>query len=183
MNHPVIQELMDEHQGILRMLRILESVCKRLDAGRGVPAADPAAMVEFLQVFADRCHHAKEEGHLFPAMVAAGFPESAGPIPVMLADHDRGRAFVRGMADALQGKDGPAAPAFRGSARGYIELLRDHIRREDEVLYPMAVARVPAAALDGLVEAFEKVESEIVGEGRHAAYHRLLDELERAYAA
>lgn len=186
MNHPVIQQLMDEHQGILRMLRILDSVCGRLDAGREVPADDLAGMVEFLQVFADRCHHAKEEGHLFPTMVAAGFPGTSGPIPVMLAEHDRARAFVRGMAAAIEAwkkQGGPVPAAFGANARGYIDLLRDHIRKEDEILYPMAMDRVPEAALDGLDAAFEKVETEIVGAGKHEAFHHLLDELERAYAA
>ena len=186
MNHPVIQELMNEHQGILRMLRILESACGRLDAGAEPAAGDLAAMVEFLQVFADRCHHAKEEGHLFPAMVAAGFPETAGPIPVMLADHDRGRAFVSAMAaslETLKRQGGPVPAAFGASARGYIDLLREHIRKEDEILYPMAMDRVPGEALDALGGAFERVETEIVGAGKHEAFHRLLDELARTYAA
>jgi hemerythrin-like domain-containing protein len=36
-------------------------------------------MMEFLSVFADTCHHGKEEDFLFPGLEAAGIPNEGGP--------------------------------------------------------------------------------------------------------
>ena len=59
------------------------------------------AFIGFLKEFADKCHHGKEEGLLFPAMVAAGIPDKGGPIGVMLAEHTQGRQFIRDMEESL----------------------------------------------------------------------------------
>jgi len=68
------EQLKEEHKGIILMLRVLEQMCDRLDAGEPVDLDHLERSVEFLKVFADTCHHAKEEELLFPAMEQAGIP-------------------------------------------------------------------------------------------------------------
>ena len=92
------QQLKDEHEGILLMLRILDKIAAKIEAKGSVDPHHLERIVEFLQVFADRCHHGKEEDLLFPEMEKAGIPREKGPIGVMLMEHDQGRAYVRGMA-------------------------------------------------------------------------------------
>lgn len=178
------EDLVAEHGGVLRMLAILEEVAARLEAGRRVPAEQLNAMVEFLQVFADRCHHAKEEGVLFPAMEAAGIPRQGGPLGVMFAEHVTARAHVRALADSAAGAargDRAAAATFAEHARAYAALLRAHIDKEDHVLYPMADRVLNEKKQDALAEEFEQIERDVIGPGRHEAFHHLLDELEAEY--
>lgn len=178
------EELVTEHGAIKRMLRIIDEVSRRLDAGEPVATEDLEGIVEFIRVFADKCHHAKEEGHLFPAMVQRGVPAESGPIGVMLYEHDLGREHVRAMGEALAGAargERAAAQAFSEHARGYAGLLRDHIAKEDSILYPMAERVLDSAEDDRLFEAFERVETDVVGQGRHEEFHRMLDRLEETY--
>lgn len=56
---------------------------------------------EFLKVFADKCHHAKEEDVLFPEMEKAGVLRKGGPIGVMLAEHAQGREYVKNIGDGI----------------------------------------------------------------------------------
>lgn len=178
------EDLVAEHAGIKRMLAVLEQVAARLDAGHGIPAGRLSAMVEFLQVFADRCHHAKEEGVLFPAMEAAGVPRQGGPIGVMLAEHVTARAHVQAMAESAASAGGgerPAGATFAAHARAYAVLLRSHIDKEDHVLYPMADRVLGEKREAELAEEFERIERDVIGPGRHEAFHHLLDELEAEY--
>lgn len=62
----------------------------RLDKGSPHAAEDLRGFIGFLKEFADRCHHGREEGILFPALVNAGIPEQSGPIGVMLAEYVEG---------------------------------------------------------------------------------------------
>jgi hemerythrin-like domain-containing protein len=180
------EELSHEHQAIVKMIQILGVMSDRLDAGTAVDPADLEGSVDFIRVFADRCHHAKEEGHLFPEMEKAGIPRERGPIGVMLADHVEGRKHVAAMAGAIPGirkGDRAAAAAFAAGARGYGQLLTGHIFKEDQILYPMADARLTSEQQSRLESCFADVEKNIVGEGKHEEFHRLLERLEETYLA
>lgn len=180
------KDLKDEHGGIKVMLAILGKVCDRLEAGKGVDPKHLEEILEFLRVFVDKCHHAKEEDHLFPAMEKAGIPKEGGPIGMMLLEHRAGRDFVRAMtlaSEAMAKGDRGAAKRFAANARSYSDLLLQHIEKEDNILYPMAEARLPADADGALAAEFEKVEEERVGHGRHEEFHRMMDRLKSIYGA
>jgi hemerythrin-like domain-containing protein len=178
------EELKAEHRVIERMLDVLLAAAAKLEAGEAVPPEHLNQSVDFIRTFADRCHHGKEEDLLFTAMEEAGFPKETGPIAVMLAEHDQGRAFVREMAAAAEAYadgDADAGRTFARNASGYAALLADHIAKEDNILYEMADQRLPAEKQRELAAAFERVERERIGPGQHEAYHRLVDELSREY--
>ena len=180
------EELKQEHQAILRMIAVLRGVSTRLETGTGPSTrGDLPQIVDFIRIFADKCHHGKEEDLLFPAMEAAGIPRQGGPIGVMLAEHAVGREFVAGMAaaaEAYRGGDAQAGGTFAEKAVGYGNLLTPHIGKEDNILYPMADARLTEDQQRALMEGFERVERKVIGAGRHEAFHALLDRLEMTYA-
>jgi len=180
------EELSHEHQAILLMIRILEKMSDRLRSGEKVDPLHLERAVDFIKIFADKCHHGKEEDLLFPAMEEAGIPRDGGPLGVMLHEHTEGRAYVKAMTEALAGikkGDRRSATLFAENARDYGSLLSQHIFKEDHVLYPMADKRLSAAKQDELEAGFARVERDIVGEGKHEEYHRLLEELESVYLA
>lgn len=166
-----IQTLMDEHLVILEALSALDTYTDRLAAGEA-PSSDLGDFVEFIRKFADGLHHRKEEDMLFSRMVENGFPRQGGPIAVMLMEHDEGRRLTGAMAALTQKQGLLDAEELRGlnaAARGYTALLRQHIYKEDNVLYPMAKMHLPAAVMSALGEEFEKFEAGVASER-----HRLL---------
>ena len=151
--------LREEHRVILRALGVLEAAAARLAGGRLLPEGWWPEIIGLLRTFADKNHHAKEETSLFPAMVKAGVPSVGGPIEVMLEEHQRGRALVRAMETGE-----PAARAAK--AREYVTLLREHIDKENGVLFPLADAVLDEAAQRALQREFDAVEAE---QGRDAS--------------
>src|SRR5512139_1069947 len=113
--------LIHEHELILRGVAVLERMARRANAGQDVPAGDARSIIEFIRKFADGCHHAKEEGVLFPAMIAAGIPPQGGPVAVMLSEHEQGRAAVKSMDQAVAGFGSrpDAHAAFASAAFAY----------------------------------------------------------------
>jgi hemerythrin-like domain-containing protein len=175
------EDLMAEHRGIERMLAVADAAATRLSNDKTVPPPMFLDIVDFLRNFADKCHHGKEETELFPAMERAGIPRQGGPIGVMLMEHDQGRAFIRQMAAAaelLANGDGTAAEALAEAIRGYTTLLRGHIKKEDSILFPMADAAIPAHEQPRLAQAFDEIESKVMGPGVHERYHAMLDAME-----
>lgn len=174
------QILVAEHELILQAL---EALGKRLDRmGDDPMPADRVYIekaVEFLRGFADKCHHGKEEDLLFTKMAARGFPTQGGPIAVMLSEHQAGRAFIRGIADGAAGigSDPRAGKTIRRNGLGYIELLRNHIAKENQVLFPMADRALSAEDQRDLAHAFERFETQETGAGVHERMLGLLQEL------
>jgi len=173
---------MEDHRVIERGLAILEAACDKVEAGEEVPVAVFRQMIDFIRTFADRCHHGKEEDILFTSMEQAGMPRQAGPLGVMLTEHEEGRGYVRGMDEATTrveaGETAAWAEVVR-NARAYAALLRQHIFKEDNVLYPLAHQVLPAERMAEMLDEFEQAEKERVGAGVHQRYHALLEELER----
>ncbi len=174
-----IDDLMHEHEAILSALQILERFEQRLATGQPTDTADLRAFLGFLKEFADTCHHGKEEGILFPALVAAGMPAQGGPVAVMLDEHAQGRRWIAQMEASLA----PAldAPRFLEAARGYRELLHVHIRKENEVLFPMAERLLAPGQWAEIFERFEAHESQVIGQGRHEQLHAVLKGLRAKY--
>lgn len=156
-----IDVLMQEHRVIERVLDALETAAAHLARGEAVPARFFLDTADFAAGFADGCHHRKEEGVLFPTMKQHGAPPAGGAIEVMLDEHEQGRSYVRQLREAARELDAGDATAARrvvGAARGYAALLRDHIGKEDEMLFPLASELIPAGAQDEVIDAFERVE-------------------------
>jgi hemerythrin-like domain-containing protein len=172
--------LRTEHEAILKMLEAAEEVALQL--GRNVTVAPEtlAGLQEFLRLFADRCHHGKEEDLLFPLLEQKGLPRAGGPIGVMLLEHEQGRALIRQMVEASEAYAAGQTDAGRlwaGAARGYVELLRSHIMKENNILFMMAERLLSDAEQESLSEAFERVEEEKLGPGTHERLHLLMDKL------
>lgn len=175
------EELRTEHRAIERMLAVLEEAARRLEEGQRPPADLFRRAVDFVRNFADRCHHGKEEQNLFPRLEAAGVPRAGGPLGVMLHEHDLGREHVgaiAGAVDAYEAGDASAASTIARHALAYVQLLRQHIDKEDNVLFPMADSVLSPQDQRELEAAFQRVEREVMGLGVHERYHRLLEELE-----
>jgi len=174
--------LMSEHRVIERVIASLEEAASRVSAGQAVRPGFFVDAADFIKGFADGCHHKKEEGVLFTTMSACGVPVEGGPIGVMLSDHEQGRVYTRGMrqaAQVLESGDPSAREELVTNARGYASLLRNHILKEDHVLFPMANKVIPIDQQDDVYEGFERVEHEETGEGVHEKYLALAEKLEK----
>ena len=162
------------------MLDCLEKIAQNCAAEGRLDRTSAEQALDFFCNFADRCHHGKEETHLFPAMEAKGFPRQGGPTGVMFADHEQGRAHIRGMAQAVDGAvagEREAVSRFVTHAHGYVGLLREHIEKEDHCLFTMANQALNEEDQQTLLAAFEHVEHEHMGLGTHEKYLHIADEL------
>lgn len=172
--------LKHEHQAILIVIAAAENEARAIAETGKMHVDKVRQMADFLTNFVDRCHHSKEEKHLFAAMHAHGMPMDSGPLAVMLREHEQGRVHVRAIAAAV-GETGIPAGASARKVRdelfAYAALLRSHIDKEDNVLYPMADRLLTANEQNALTQAFERIESEEMGAGVHEKYHAWIQTL------
>jgi hemerythrin-like domain-containing protein len=176
---------MQEHRLIERALDAMEGWITTL--GPGSESDDKAELgrfVSFIRGFADAYHHGKEEDILFVAMVEHGFPRQTGPIAVMLHEHDLGRSLVS-VLDGLAQQSGTWSEEDQGTlartARKFSSLLRQHIQKEDMLLYPMADARLPEPVKEEMSRRFQAFEEQQTSNGEQQRLRALADSLIEAH--
>ena len=171
--------LVEEHNVILKVLECTEKMVAQATESGMLDALAANSAIDFFRNFADRCHHAKEEDRLFIAMEEHGFPRQGGPTGVMFDEHVQGRALVSGMAGTVAqaaAGDRRAIQTFAEHAGNFIELLRNHIAKENNVLFPMAEQSLGGAELETMLADFKRIEADAGGQ-RHAKYLEVAKEL------
>ena len=170
-----------EHQVILRVIDVLKRLVERSERGEGFESDAFSRCVEFFRFFADACHHAKEEDLLFPMLESRGVPREGGPIGVMLYEHQLARGYTREMGEALQANhrgEPEAQQQFHTAAREYIELLTNHISKEDNILFTMGDSMMTDDDQTTLCSKFCEVGCQAFGGKKREELARIADELE-----
>ena len=158
-----IQLLMDEHRVIEGAIDALEAYAKAAQGDTPPAREDLGTLVRFIREFADAHHHGKEEDILFAAMAEAGMPKDVGPLGVMLHEHVEGRGYTKSLGELAEGEgafDEEETGQLVWAARSYANLLRAHIQKEDQVLYPMADQMLPEPTWKAIEAQFVTFEGE-----------------------
>ena len=173
--------LMTEHRVIERVVNTLETAANYLQQGGDVRPGFFVEAADFIKNFADGSHHKKEEGVLFPAFAEKGIPVDGGPVGVMLSEHEQGRAYTLAMhAAALKLTDEPSArKTVIENALGYAALLKQHIMKEERILFPLADRVIPLEKQKRVQEDFEHIDNNEISSGVQAKYLALASALEQ----
>lgn len=172
--------LQSEHRVIEQVLSCLEKMTDQALAEGRLEGQSASEALEFLKVFADGCHHHKEEDLLFPLLEAKGFPRQGGPTGVMLHEHEEGRKYIAAMQASLLGAaqgHQPELCRFVAHARAYVELLRQHIFKENHRLFPMADLVCSFDDDARMLQQFAHVEEHDLEQGTHEKYLQLANRL------
>ena len=150
---PPMKKLVDEHVLIKKWVAFIPEVLKDLDVVREQDRRLISEGIEFIRFYADKYHHAKEEEILFKY-----FDENLDILKVMLEDHKQARSHVQAMIEALDKNDN-AAIAEHLTAYG--ELLSEHIKKEDDILYPWMDKNLTMTQIGRLFSEFDEADKEI----------------------
>jgi hemerythrin-like domain-containing protein len=174
------QNLENDHVQILRLIEVMERITES-----GDPDVEHLeSIVKVIREFADGLHHAKEEQLLFPLMVQKGFSNQTGPVAVMLHDHVEGRNFVKEIIENIslykQGESS-ALKVIYSNMLGYADLLKNHIAKENTVLFRLADKAFTTAEQESLLHDFTKIENNQGTGHSKADYTLLIDNLASIY--
>ncbi|MEE4241038.1 MAG: hemerythrin domain-containing protein [Desulfopila sp.] len=142
-----MQLLVDEHMLIKRWLALVPQLLDNLEVTSAEGAEIFRGGTDFIRSFADRLHHGKEEDILFTY-----FNDEEAIFQVIYEDHRTARNHVKLMMAAIEAKD---SKSFRDNLTAYAALLTEHIKKEDEILFPWLDRRLTTSELLELDKKFE----------------------------
>lgn len=153
--------LREEHQGVLQKLDALEKVISHLDE-KEVISAKLRELASFLKTDL-WVHFTKEEEALFPE-IEKFVPREGGPTGMMLIEHEDLRntnaEFQPAVDVYLRDSDNLEAKGMiRGHGSHFIEVLRQHIDKENNILFMMADMHLDQTQIDKVVKLFHEIEN------------------------
>jgi len=149
---PAMEKLVSEHVLIKRLVAMIPEFIDNLDVASEQGRQLIVDGIDFIRSYADKYHHAKEEEILFKY-----FDENLDIIKAMYEDHEKARARVRAMLKALAKKD---KEAISKQLSAYQELLTEHIKKEDEILYPWMDRNLSITQIGELFSKFNEKDKE-----------------------
>ncbi len=181
-----IEIMTEEHDNILRMLKVVREACCRILQGEKPEDEDFRSMIDFVRAYADRHHHGKEEQILFQDMLDhLGAMGQKLITHGMLVEHDMGRLYMSELEEALnrykKGQRVSDLLDILSAANEYTHLLERHIEKENQVVYPFAERSLSAEIMEEADKRVREFEEKAGEQGVQTRYLALLSRLEEKY--
>ncbi|MGF7184343.1 hemerythrin-like domain-containing protein [Desulfitispora alkaliphila] len=158
-----IQILVDEHVHIKKVLKAIRKHCLDVVEGKRVDPELLRDVIDFVRNYADKYHHQKEEDYLFNKIEQVeNYQKNTGPIVGMLLEHDLGRSYISNLEEAIKKHETGFKDAkldIVANAIAYVNLLTDHIHKEDNVIYQMGEKVLDKEILQSLEQTFTEIEA------------------------
>lgn len=152
-----IDMLLGEHRTILQVVDEVERESRRLEAAAVIRDAFWQDLLHFADEFDGNLHHHKEERLLFPALERAGLSPQTGPTAVLRDEHLRIHFWRSRIEQALVARDRARLTA---AAASYVDLVRSHVLKENQILFPLARKLLAPTALLVLRREFQLLAAE-----------------------
>jgi hemerythrin-like domain-containing protein len=130
----------DEHRALAAVLHGLLYLNEQVrNAGQKPDFPLLRAMLDYIVAFPDRLHHPKEDEYVY-RVLREREPGAAATLDELRDDHRRGPDVTRTMADALEAyrRDANAFEAFADAVSRYADFQWAHMRKEEDVILPIA---------------------------------------------
>ena len=163
--------MVEEHVLIKRWVALIPEMIKELEVESEEGRQLILDGVDFIRSYADKYHHAKEEEILFKY-----FDEDLDILKVMHEDHKQARSHVKAILEALDRKD-KAAIAKHFNAYG--DLLNEHIKKEDQILYPWMDKSLSVTQIGELFSKFNEADEQIGSSS--AKYEAFINKFEKKF--
>lgn len=145
-----LESLIGEHRMIARLIAALAEYAERTRREAFVERDDLAHFARVFQDFADGIHHEKEENILLPMLTRGGATWNHGVLAEVRREHRQERYLIEVLCHASQRVGAWTKEDRRRIASTAIELVefqREHLKKENEGLFPEVPRLLDSAAL------------------------------------
>lgn len=155
-------DLIQEHKTILHALELLQKIQEKENLTTETQLTYYGELAYFLEIFADKCHHGKEENNMYHTLAPLGDEREKALIITLIEEHVEARALVRRIRGAAEAGDLSGAAK---AAEEYSILLLEHIHRENEEMFPATEYRISEKQQEVMYQHFLQVEERTLGGG------------------
>jgi hemerythrin-like domain-containing protein len=171
-----LRVIRDEHRSLAAVLHGMRYVISDIRERNVEPHfALLRAMVYYIDAFPERFHHPKEDKYLF-RLLALRYPQASPTLDRLHAEHRDGAEKIRTLEQALtRYQEGGADEfaRFADAVENYAKFHWEHMRVEEDEVFPLAERYLTADDWKLVDEAFLGHSDPMLGAHARTAYHEL----------
>ena len=174
-----IEMLSAEHALIRRQLALLAEASNRVQRARSVPMAFFEKCARFARDFSDGYHHFKEEHILFLFLAQKTDEAVQAELDHLRRQWEQSQRIMSDVVDLAEGylsDEGSHRMKLLESLASYGSLIDQHLRTEDDVIFPLVRQTLSPEEMDEMRERFN-AERYHAGWNVFECFQRLVDEM------
>lgn len=177
------ENLTKEHKDIIELLNIMNKIADKIKSKDVFYTSDVEEIIDFLKFFIEKSHHGKEE-IFYPELKFAGIPIELESLSIMMYEHTLAKNYLKDIYSCVE--NCKIGNSFSGelladSLKNYVVLIKNHIQKEEEIIFPLADKELSQEKQTDIYRQFENIEKKIISHGFQEHYHKLLKNLKIKY--
>lgn len=174
-----LDNLISDHNLIEKALILFEKeIAKKEMANKEILQS----LISFIDEYGETYHNQKEEQFYFPLLLQKGLPPM-GPVNVMLMEHQNERELISEIKNLINKFENENIfdENLNNLIRDFCELTKNHIWKENDILYPMGAKLLDENDNKFLIDNFEKLSQEKYGQDPYKRFSIMLDSFEKKH--
>jgi len=155
----------EEHRTMWAVLLGMECLVGEIRRGKRVDPQVFHAMLYYIDTFSERIHHPREDRFLFETVRRRSLGAEQ-LITELEKEHAIGEVSLRRLAQSLNRYEEGGEkefPAFEAEVKAFVQRYDEHMRKEEERLFPLALELLKPADWERIDRAFEKNRDPLAG--------------------
>ncbi len=171
-------DIQSDHVAMSIILDAMEKRANEILENGNVDYFRIGQILDFLHNYTDNLHYEKEERILFPAVMDVTKPWISKTINNLIHEHAVAREYIKEidklLYECLAG-DSAALQKLGSVMLSYVELEKNHIKVEDDVVMPLFKRLQESNKLDEFKFEFKQLPVEKIDHLKYLEYYRLIN--------
>lgn len=170
--------LMMEHRLIERMISSIDKETKNIEKSGKVDQSFVAVAIDFIQWYADRTHHGKEEDILFRDLSRKKLSDNDNiMMSELIQEHMLGRTTMTDLVEstsAYQNGDKAALALITQCLRKFVDFYPKHIEKEEKIFFPSSMKYFSEPEQQSMLAEFREFDGKMI-HGKYASVMELIE--------
>lgn len=171
--------LMIEHRLIERIIKLMDKELQNILRSNKANIDFINVAIDFIKIYADRCHHGKEENILFRDLTKKPLSiEHKRIMNELIKEHILARGIVKKLIEAkdkYKEGDNQALKAVVENIGILVKFYPEHIEKEDKHFFIPVMAYFSSEEKEAMLKEFWEFDKRLI----HEKYGKIIDELEK----
>ena len=178
------ENLINEHKKINELLDIMSKIALKIKSKDVFYPNDVEEVVKYLINIIENSHHGKEDDVFYPELISSGIPKETAPLSIINYEHLISVNYLKDISSCVEnckiGNDF-SGELLADSLTNYVIAIKNHIQREEEIVFPIANEVFSIEKQNDILQRFEIIEQKYISNSFNDQFDKLLNKFKNKY--